>query len=766
MPRLPRAPVSLKLIFDGGVALTADEIYCRFPAFIREYIYRSGWTELREAQLQAAEVILGTEDNLLLTSGTASGKTEAAFFPILTDLIDEPPRTDGVSVLYVAPLKSLINDQFLRLDALLDEAGIPVCHWHGDVSSSQKAKFLRDPKGILQITPESLESMLMRRSNELPRIFGALRYVVIDEIHTLIAGDRGNQIICQIVRLEQKTGISVRRIGLSATIGDPDEAAHWLGGGSRRRTAAPRPTPVKLRWRLGMEHFYVQDRRADQREAEPSSNTRRAGLDAGYEFLYDAVKEKKSLVFSNSREETEYTTATLRQIAERRGEADIFYIHHGNLSAALREDAELKMKDDEVVRAVTCATVTMELGIDIGRLERVAQIGAPTTVSGFLQRLGRSGRREAPPEMMMIFREEMPLPNAPLPELIPWELLRAIAIVELYRGERFIEPPRRRHYPFSLLYHQTLSILASSGEMKPRALAERVLSLPPFTEVSREDYRTLLLQMLTNEDLEQTDEGGLIIGLRGERLIAGYRFYAVFKDSDDYTVRCGSSEIGTITNPPPVGDRFALAGRVWEVTDLDMPRRLVYVSSVKGKMEVSWPGDGGEIHTRILEKMRDVLLGEETYAYLLPNAVECLATARRVARATGMDRSLLLSTGGSSWVLFPWLGTRAFRTLKRYLKREAGHYGISDIQSEGCCYLTFKGRGDLRHGLLRAIGADLTEHGTDVEDLLAGDEAPTFDKFDEMIPTELLRKGYCADRLAPEEVVNRLGGGGPNGNLS
>lgn len=748
--------------------MTADEIYRRFPTFIREYIYRSGWEELREVQMQAAETLLETGNNLLLSSGTASGKTEAAFFPIITDLMDHPPVRGGISVLYIAPLKSLINDQFLRLDALLDEAGIPVWHWHGDVSASQKAKLLKNPEGILQITPESLESMLMRRSNDIPRLFGALRYVVIDEIHTLIASDRGNQILCQICRIERKAGVSVRRVGLSATIGNLKAAADWLGGGSMRATAAPIPSPTKLHWRLGMEHFYIQNRELDQtNDVQALGQTAaKASLDAGYEFLYDAVKDKKSLVFSNSREETEYTTATLRQIAERRGDPDIFLIHHGNLSASLREDAEIKMKDEEIARAVTCATVTMELGIDIGRLERVAQIGAPTTVAGFLQRLGRSGRRGAPPEMMMVFREENPLPNAPLPELIPWELLRAIAIVELYRGERFIEPPRHRHLPFSLLYHQTLSILASSGELQPKILADRVLSLPPFCEVGREDYRALLISMLEHEDIERTDEGGLIIGLRGERTISGYRFFAVFKDSDDYTVRCQSDEIGTITNPPPVGDRFALAGRVWEVTDLDMPRRLVYVQKVKGKMEVSWPGDSGEIHTRLLEKMREILLGEEQYAYLLPNAAARLATARRVARATGMDKSLLLSIGGSSWVLFPWLGTRAFRTLKRYLRREAGRLGISDIQSEGCCYLTFKGKGDLRNGFLRAIGDDLSRDGIDTTEMLAAGEAPMFDKFDEYIPADLLKKGYIADRLSPEEVIGRLGGGGTNGNLS
>ena len=384
----------------------ADRIFDRFPTFIREYIYQRGWDHLRDVQLKAARVILDSDDNLLLSSSTASGKTEAAFFPILAHLYDHPSDEEGASVLYIAPLKSLLNDQFLRLDELLDLSGVSVTHWHGDVGVSHKSAFLKRPSGILQITPESLESMLINRSNDIPRLFGALRFVVIDEIHTMIGTDRGNQVICQLCRIARLLGRHPRRIGLSATIGDLATASEWLGGGTGRNTQAPSPGASKLHWRLGFEHFYISDAEMDQTDAAEREATakgaRAADLsDAGYAFLYDSVKNKKSLVFSNSREETEYVTATLRQLAKARGEQDVFLIHHGNLSAALREDAELKMKDESVARAVTCATVTMELGIDIRKLERVAQMGAPNTVSSFLQRLGRSGRRGSPPDSVI-----------------------------------------------------------------------------------------------------------------------------------------------------------------------------------------------------------------------------------------------------------------------------------------------------------------------------------------------------------------------------
>ncbi len=741
----------------------ADRVFSRFPDFIKEYIYSHGWEELREVQLEAARVIFESDSNLLISSSTASGKTEAAFFPIISDIWDDPETHRSISVLYIAPLKSLINDQFARLDELLDMSGIPVTHWHGDVGVGHKSKLLKNPEGILQITPESLEAMLMKRANDIPRLFGSLRYVVIDEVHALIGSDRGNQILCQLSRIARLIGNHPRRIGLSATVGDIDMTAEWLGAGSGRETAAPKPPRVPLKWRLGLEHFYIQNPDELQtphpalQTAPEEDRGGRASLDPGYEFLYDAVYGSKAIVFSNSREETEYVTATLRQIAKARGDEDIFLIHHGNLSASIREDAEQKLKDDETREAVTCATVTLELGIDIGKLERVAQVGSPTTVSGFLQRLGRSGRRGTPPEMIMVYREETPLPNAPLPEIIPWELLRGIAIIDLYSEERFIEPPRIKKMPLSLAFHQTLSTLASSGELTPKVLAERILSLPPLSNLEKESYRTLLVSMINNDYLELTETGGLIVGLAGERIINSFKFYAVFKDSEDFTVRCGGEEIGTITTPPPSGDRFALAGRVWEVLEVDVPRRLVYVKKVEGKMEVTWPGDSGEIHTKLLLKMREILFSDKEYAFLGDNAKARLSNARKVARKAEMDKNLVVFLGGQSYCLFPWLGTRAFRTTRRLLKKYSSELGIYDIQSEGCVYITFKAK-DGGKNLAERVSDIIRRDGLDTYSLVFSGEFPVFDKYDDYIPRELLCDAYAVDRLCAPEVIERFSG--------
>ncbi|MBQ4013181.1 MAG: DEAD/DEAH box helicase, partial [Bacteroidales bacterium] len=213
-------------------------VFGRYAPFIQDFIYRSGWKTLRGVQNAAGDAIFGTEDNVLLTASTASGKTEAAFFPILTLLDENPSQTVGV--LYIAPLKALINDQFGRLDELCQEVGIPVTRWHGDVPQTQKRRLLRKPAGILQITPESLESLLINKHMEIPSLFGDLRFVVIDEIHSLLHGDRGLQTFCLIERLCRIAGCKPRRIGLSATLGNPVAAGAFLAAGSGRGTIIPK----------------------------------------------------------------------------------------------------------------------------------------------------------------------------------------------------------------------------------------------------------------------------------------------------------------------------------------------------------------------------------------------------------------------------------------------------------------------------------------------------------------------------------------------
>ncbi len=722
-------------------------VFERYAPFIQDYIYRSGWQSLRGVQNAAGEALFGTEENVLLTASTASGKTEAAFFPILTLLDENPSRTVGV--LYIAPLKALINDQFGRLNELCEEEGIPVTRWHGDAAQSKKRKLLKKPSGILQITPESLESLMINKHMEIPSLFGDLRFIVIDEIHSLLRADRGLQTFCLIERLCRLAGCSPRRVGLSATIGNPEEAGKFLAAGSSRGTLIPKFDGGKEIWRLSMEHFYNTAPQADEgREVpvetprpEPATDTAPRAADPGMGYIFEHTRGKKCLIFSNSREECEAVCQNLRQYCEAVGEPDRFLIHHGNLSASYRESAEEEMKDDDSLQSV-CATATLELGIDIGRLERAFHIDAPYTVSGFLQRLGRTGRRGSPSEMWFVMREEHQEARAMLPDSIPWHLIQGIALVQLYIEERFVEPPRMDRLPYSLLYHQTMSTLASCGEMTPGELASRVLILNCFHRVSREDYRILLRHLLKTDHIQQTENGGLIVGLSGERVVNTYKFYAVFQENVEYTVHAGSEQLGTIVKPPPIGDKIAIAGRVWVVEEVDHKRRELYCTLVKGNIPAYFGDVAGDIHTRILERMAGVLNEKKYYPYLMRHAVCRLQEARESFLKSGMSEKPLISLGGKMWALFPWVGSYAFLAMERFLKIRCGQrLGLKGLETSRPYYMQFTMQ--VSEHAFYEIVCEEAEMEFDPLELVYPKEVPVFEKYDPYLPEELVRKGFA-----------------------
>lgn len=729
-------------------------VFTRYAPFIQDYIYQSGWQALRSVQNAAAEAIFNTDDNVLLTASTASGKTEAAFFPILTLLDEDPPHSVGV--LYIAPLKALINDQFGRLSELCEEAGIQVTRWHGDVSHAQKRRLLRKPSGILQITPESLESLMINKHMEIPSLFGDLRFIVIDEVHSLLRGDRGMQTFCLIERMCRLADCRPRRIGLSATIGNPEEAGRFLGAGSGRRTLIPRIEGGREVWRLSMEHFFNSGPQADEGRQlidaapvlEEASDTAPKAADPGIGYIFEHTRGRKCLIFTNSREECEALCQSLRQYCEANHEPDRFLIHHGNLSASYRESAEEEMKDDDSLLSV-CATATLELGIDIGRLERAFQVDAPFTVSGFLQRMGRTGRRGDPCEMWFVMREDHPEPRAMLPQLIPWYLIQGIALVQLYIEERFVEPPRTQRLPYSLLYHQTMSTLASCGEMTPAELATRVLALSSFHLITQGDYRILLRHLIKIGHIDQTENGGLIVGLEGERIVNNYKFYAVFQENVEYAVRAGAEELGTIVKPPPIGDKIAIAGRVWVVEEVDHRRREVYCTLVKGNIPAYFGDVAGDIHTRILERMYGVLKEQNSYPYLMRHAVCRLQEARESFAKSGMRDHPLVHLGGNMWALFPWLGSYAFLALERMLKiRCKQRLGLKGLDSLRPYYLQFTMK--VSASDFYRIMAEEAEQDFDPLELVYPNEVPNFEKYDEYVPAELVRKGFALGVLDVE----------------
>lgn len=766
------------------------DVFASYAPFIQDFIYRNGWESLRSVQVAAADAIFNSEDNVLLAASTASGKTEAAFFPILSQLDENP--SSSVGVIYIAPLKALINDQFGRLTELCEEAEIPVWRWHGDVAQSRKSKLLKHPSGILQITPESLEALLLHKHSHIPALFGDLRFIVIDEIHSLMRADRGGQCLCLIERLSRLASCNPRRIGLSATIGDLELAGRFLGSGSGRDTIIPRIEDAQQRWRLSMSHFFVGEgaeemavsaqpdgeaRSGGPRERagettgsrgatvgaerlpiaatpEPATDTAPAGADLGLGYIFEHTRGKKCLVFCNSREEAEGVTTTLRRYCEANNEPDRFFIHHGNLSSAVRESAEDVMRDEEL-DLTTVTTATLELGIDIGRLERAFQIDAPFTVSAFLQRMGRTGRRGSPPEMWFVMREDRAEPRTTLGATIPWKLLQGIALVQLYLEDRWVEPPRLDRLPYSLLYHQTMATLASGGEMTPAELAARVLTLGYFHRVSSEDFRILLHHLIETDHIQLTEEGGLIVGIAGERVINSYRFYGVFQENEEYTVRNESQELGTIVLPPPVGEKLAIAGATWLVEEVDHKRHLVYATQVKGQVPAYFGDVPGDINTVVLERMLRVLMEDTDYPYLMDNARGRLAQARSTARNAHLDHVPLVRLGGDTWGLFPWLGSYAFLALERFLKIKcADQLQLKGLDSSRPYFMEFRMKGDEQ--LFYDVLAEQALTPFDPLDLVYPDEVPIWEKYDEYVPIELIRKGFAESVLDIDGMLKRV----------
>jgi len=722
------------------------DVFSRLAPFIQDFIYRNHWEELRGNQVAACEVIFDSNNNLLLSSGTASGKTEAAFLPVLTELYHNP--SSSVAVLYLSPLKALINDQFKRLEELLLDSNLPVTKWHGDASVTQKNKLMKHPQGILQITPESLESLLDNKRGACLSMFSDLRFVIIDEVHYFMRDVRGLQLLCILERLKVLTGTNPRRIGLSATLGDLSLAQEWLNTGTGRECAAPLLDEGKKRVRLHMERFVNYADKRDMVERDASQNVERvdSGGDIGdrehYEYLFRQTLDKKTIIFANSREEIELIMAHLREIALKNKAPDIYRVHHGNVSALLREKTEDEMKSEDE-KIVTGATVTLELGIDIGSLDQAVQVGAPLNVSSFAQRLGRCGRRGQVPQLLFTFVESLKIHSSDVLGPINWNFIRTIAIIELYLKDHWIEPIPPRNHAYNLLYHQTMSCLKSNGEMSPAGLAQSILSLGCFRAISQEDYKILLKHLIEIEQLERTEHGGLLIGRAGESIVNSHKFLTVFLAPEYLLVKDENRTIGTVDKVYPVGIRFSLAGMAWETVDVNEKSKVLFVKHVPGISVVDWDADfETELHTVLVRKIREILKKENDYLYLSERCRERLIEIRYIARNCGILDHLVTALSDKKYAVFPWVGTRQLVTLHYLLLQR----GIKNkIPWNICVYLEVMFEGTAEE--LENILMDLLHSTPDLYALPLPDKIQVMGKYNEFIPLPLLRKQFIEDYL-------------------
>jgi ATP-dependent Lhr-like helicase len=618
---------------------------------MQRWIWDQGWTELRDIQEMAVAPILARED-VIISAATASGKTEAAFLPILTAV--EPVAGAELAVLCVSPLKALINDQELRIRSMCERIDAEVTPWHGDIAASRKARLRRNPAGVLLITPESLEAMFVLRESSVPGLFQNLQYVIVDELHAFIGNERGRQLQSLLHRVELATGSRIPRIGLSATIGDLPLAAEFLRPKEAESVrliasdAAYRPVQLQLR---GYEIEASIDPTEAAGQEEPIVRD-----------LFEIHKGATNLIFANAKMNVErYTDALTRRCdAERR--PNEFFAHHGNLSKELREDAEERLKSGRPTTAI--ATSTLELGIDIGAVDAVAQIGVPPTVSSLKQRLGRSGRRGDAPSVVRIFVEEEALrPDSDLRTELRADLVQAMATVELLI-RRWIEPPHVGALHLSTLVQQILSLIAEHGGTTAAKAFHALSVTGPFDTVDRTLFIEVLRDLGSAGLIEQMSDGTLVLGPQGERIVERFDFYAAFTTAAEWRLVTGARSLGTlpISFPLIVGNYLIFGGRRWEIMEVDNTRWEVHLKPAGGGRAPQFGGEPLPVHDELIAEMHRIYLDDMEPRYLDPTAVRLLRQGRAGFERYQLRTRRAFEAGGTA-ILFPWRGDRVMNAL-------------------------------------------------------------------------------------------------------
>lgn len=636
---------------------------------VQRWIWRQGWESLRDVQEQSIPVLLAGNRDLIITAGTASGKTEAAFLPIISRLAAEHESLAlGFLAIYVCPLRALINDQFTRMESLCAELDIEVTRWHGDVSASVKAKARKTPRGVLLITPESLEAILIRHGQLAPRMFGRLSFVVIDEMHAFLGSPRGKQLQSLLHRIEVAAGSRPIRVGLSATLADEKVSCAYL------RPLAPDAVYVLPRTSAGQElklqlRGYASPQRTRHSPApadKPAEESDDPGQIAIARHLFETLRGKRSLIFAGSRQNVENYTVRLGDLSKALGVPEEFFAHHGSLSKEHREDAEHKMKDPSRPASIVCTT-TLELGIDVGAIECVAQIGPGHTVSGMRQRLGRSGRRSGQPAIMRVYVQEEALSEKSHPlDALRCGTVQTIAMLNLMlQGWNDPIPPGR--LDLSTLLHQILALIAQRGGVTAADAWQQFVASNIFPAVDQSLFKQLLRRM-GNPDvrlIEQAPDGTLLPGPEGERLIESREFYAVFASAEEFrVVTAEGRSIGQVPIDPPLvqGQLMVLAGRRWRVLEVDTRRKEILVAQASGGKP---PKFGGELRPpadAVVAEMRRVYQSTSVPAFLDKQAIELLTEARTSFDRLGL-RHAAITRHEDQLLIFPWVGERRQQAL-------------------------------------------------------------------------------------------------------
>jgi len=706
----------------------------RLHSSVKRTLWDMGWNQLRPIQVDAISWVLDGRGDLVIAAETAGGKTEAAFLPVISRIAEN--QKPSVQAIYVGPLKALINDQFSRLEDLCRHAEIAVHRWHGDVSASAKRKLVRSPTGILLITPESIESLFVNRSQHLARVFGSLEFVVVDEIHSFMGTERGTHLLSLLNRLESLSSTRPARIGLSATIGDMKAACEWLKNGQSTQVGLISGTGE--RDLAIIVHGYLKKRPV----TIPGAGEGFPGDEGGDEYaiamdIFQALKGKTNLVFGNQKGKLEYYTDLLNRISIGNRYPPEFLVHHGSLSKQVRQAAEHDMRSDRP--STTLCTNTLELGIDVGFIDSVGQLDPPFSVGSLIQRMGRSGRTEGAPAKLRFYIQEVePEPRSPPWHNLHLSLLQAIAMVELL-VEGWCETPQVTSPQYSTLVQQILSVLAQTGGIGAQELYSVLVRKGPFKRVSVDDFRMLLQSLGDRDLLEQMSEGDLILGLRGERIVRHYDFYAAFATPEEYRIVSDGRDIGTLPSLylPQVGHHLILAGKRWKVVSRDDKAKLLVVNKARGAKAPKFVGGYGDIDANIRCKMLELLVQDEVPTYLDRTAATLLQTSRSSASQMGIHESSFFESGQDIIVL-TWTSSRINRTLE-LVGRCAGFKTI-DIGVG----LVFE---DCDEGRVQNLLHDYTTLDSSGMELVQHADVLAFEKYDEFLPPLLLAKAFVETRL-------------------
>lgn len=702
---------------------------------IKRWLWNEGWTELRDVQEKAIPALIHADQDVVIAAATAAGKTEAAFLPIFSNVLNQ--ETIG-SVLYISPLKALINDQWGRLDRLCELLDMPVVAWHGDVSSSKKHQFLKKPQGVLLITPESVEALFVRRGTLVSGLLSNLRYIVIDELHSFIGTERGKQLQSLLHRIDLAVQRIAPRVGLSATLGDMKLAAQFLRPEAVKDITLIVADSAQQELKILLKG-YIQSADIPLTEADKAENTSPHAARQVAEHLYQVLRGSNNLVFPNSRQKVEEYTDALRRMCEKDGVPNQFWAHHGSLSKEYREDTEFALKDKSISATAIC-TSTLELGIDIGHVKSICQIGPPPSVASLRQRLGRSGRRKGEAAILRSYCIENALnPDSSLSDAIREGLVQTIAMINLLlRG--WFEPPRVNGLHYSTLVQQMLSIIAQQGGSTAAELWQILVSQGPFSGVQRQDFLALLRHMGEKQLLMQDSTGLLLHGEKGEKLVNHYEFFAAFASTEEFRLVTEGKALGSlpITHILVPGQFLIFAGRRWRVLDVDLDKKTILVKADKGGSPPYFESAGAWVHDQVRQEMREILRSNEPIRFLDATAAALLAEARKHYWQANLER-LTLFQNGKDVVLMTWCGDSINEALVMLLNNQrilATNEGIgirlADMSQE-----------KVSQALLR-ISAN-----RDIDPVVILENAKNImrEKWDWALPDDILRKSFASLNL-------------------